>query len=67
MLTLMYAMLDLGLIHDHDQMNYLLTCLIHIQRANSDFGAVDLLELSAALSYFQELCSSFTDVPLRCD
>ena len=60
-LTLMYAMLDL--IHDYDQTNYLLTCLVHIQRADGDFGAVDLLEPSAALSYFRELCSSFTDVP----
>ncbi|EDR04413.1 uncharacterized protein LACBIDRAFT_304683 [Laccaria bicolor S238N-H82] len=60
-LTLMYAMLDL--IHEYDQTNYLLTCLIHIQRADGDFGAVDLLEPSAALSYFRELCSSFTDVP----
>ena len=57
----MYAMLDL--IHDYDQTNYLLTCLVHIQRADGDFGAVDLLEPSAALSYFRELCSSFTDVP----
>ena len=60
-LTLMYAMLDL--IHDYDQTNYLLTCLVHIQRADGDFGAVDFLEPSAALSYFRELCSSFTDVP----
>ena len=57
----MYAMLDL--IHDYDQTNYLLTCLVHIQRADGDFGAVDFLEPSAALSYFRELCSSFTDVP----
>jgi hypothetical protein len=60
-LTLTYAMLDL--IHEYDQTNYLLTCLVHIQRADGDFGAVDLLEPSAALSYFRELCSSFTDVP----
>ncbi|EDR01110.1 uncharacterized protein LACBIDRAFT_333496 [Laccaria bicolor S238N-H82] len=53
----------LDLIHEYDQTNYLLTCLIHIQRADGDFGAVDLLEPSAALSYFRELCSSFTDVP----
>ena len=50
MLMLMYAMLDL--IHDYDQTNYLLTCLVHIQRADGDFCAVDLLEPSAALSYF---------------
>ncbi|EDQ98275.1 uncharacterized protein LACBIDRAFT_304713, partial [Laccaria bicolor S238N-H82] len=33
-----------------------------IQRADGDFGAVDLLKPSAALSYFRKLCSSFTDV-----
>ncbi|EDR04372.1 uncharacterized protein LACBIDRAFT_330626 [Laccaria bicolor S238N-H82] len=52
-----------SLIHEYDQTNYLLTYLIHTQRADGDFGAVDLLEPSATLSYFRDLCSPFTDVP----
>lgn len=53
----------LDLIAAYDVHNYLLTCLVHIQRADSEFHLVDLANPSSVLSHFRELCMSFVDIP----
>jgi len=57
----MYTMLSL--IAEFDATNYVLTCLIHIQRADSDFSTVDLSSANSVFSHFRELCASFGDIP----
>ena len=57
----MYSMLSL--VAEFDSANYMLTCLIHIQRADSDFPSVDLTSSNATLLHFRELCAAFGDIP----
>ncbi|KAF9461931.1 hypothetical protein BDZ94DRAFT_1283301 [Collybia nuda] len=57
----MYAML--ALIDEFDTANYLLSCLIHIQRADADLSSVDLSDERSTLAHFRSLCASFGDIP----
>lgn len=57
----MYSMLSL--LANFDSANYMLTCLIHIQRADSDFPSVDLTSSDSILLHFRELCAAFGDIP----
>lgn len=57
----MYSMLSL--IAEFDSANYMLVCLIHIQRADADFSSVDLTSPHSTLSHFREICAAFGDVP----
>lgn len=59
--SLMYTMLDM--IQDLDSANYLISCLVHIQRVDFEYSTLDFSDASKTLTYFRELCSSFTDVP----
>lgn len=60
-LGLMYTMLDM--IQDLDSVNYLISCLVHIQRTDFEYTTIDFTDASKTLEYFRELCSSFKDVP----
>lgn len=53
----------LSLVAEFDSANYMLTCLIHIQRADSDFSSVDLTSSNSTLLHFRELCAAFGDIP----
>jgi len=57
----MYSMLSL--IAEFDAANYLLTCLIHIQRADADFSSIDLSSTPSTILHFRELCAAFGDIP----
>jgi hypothetical protein len=49
-------------IQELDTSNYLLSCLVNIQRADYEFESVDLDNSDHALAYFRKLCT-FGDVP----
>lgn len=58
----MYTMLSL--LDEFDTANYLLSCLVHIQRIDADFPSVDLSNFRSTHSHFLELCSTlFGDIP----
>jgi hypothetical protein len=57
----MYTML--ALIDEFDTANYLLSCLIHIQRADAELSSVDLSNETSTLAHFRELCAAFGDIP----
>jgi hypothetical protein len=53
----------LHLVAEFDSANYMLTCLIHIQRADLDFPSVDLISPTSTILHFRELCAAFGDIP----
>jgi hypothetical protein len=50
-------------IQELDTANYLLSCLVNIQRVDYEFESVDFNNSDNALAYFRSLCGSFGDVP----
>jgi len=48
---------------EFDSANYMLTCLIHIQRADSDFHSIDFTNVNSTFLHFRELCAAFGDIP----
>ncbi|KAF8899427.1 hypothetical protein BD779DRAFT_83352 [Infundibulicybe gibba] len=61
MLYSIYSMMVI--IQEFDTVNYLLACLVHIQRADSEYPSVDFTSATSTLSHFRELCASFGDIP----
>ncbi|TFK42240.1 hypothetical protein BDQ12DRAFT_677860 [Crucibulum laeve] len=57
----MYTMLEM--LQEFEASNYLLMCLVHIQRADNDLLPSELSNAPYALSHFRELCDSFKDIP----
>jgi hypothetical protein len=57
----MYSMLSLMV--EYEAANYMLNCLIHIQRADSDYPSVDITSPESTLLHFRELCAAFGDIP----
>jgi hypothetical protein len=53
----------LSLLAEFESAHYMLTCLVHIQRADSDFSSVDLTSSKSTLLHFREICAAFGDIP----